>query len=213
MSTENATPSLGNDPANNDSLAGMLSLVFRKLMMATDGVTPAAVLGYEAGPPDYVSVQPLVQIVSTLGQAEPRAQVAKVPVCQIGAGGFVLRFPLVPGDTGLLIACDRDISLFMQSGEQAPPNTNRIKDFGNSFFLPVVLRGYTIADAENAILQNFDGTVAVNLSSDTITLTAPTVEIPGELIVGGRTIVMGMLNTGADITAAGSITPDTPIPP
>jgi protein gp138 len=213
MSTENATPSLGNDPANNDSLAGMLSLVFRKLMQAIDGVTPAAVVGYEAGPPDYVSVQPLVQTVSTLGQTESRAQIARVPVCQIGAGGFVMRFPLVAGDTGLLIACDRDISLFMQSGQQSPPNTNRIKDFGDSFFLPIVLRGYTIANAADAVLQSLDGTVAVNLSSDKITLTAPTVEIPGELIVGGRTIVMGELNTGANITAAGSITPDTPIPP
>lgn len=213
MSTENAIPSLGNDPANNDSIAGMLSLVFRKLMQSIDGVTPAAVLGYEAGPPDYVSVQPLVQIISTLGQAEPRAQVAKVPVCQIGAGGFVMRFPLTAGDTGLLIACDRDISLFMQSGQQSPPNTNRIKDFGNSFFLPVVLRGYTIANAADAVLQSLDGTVAINLSPGVITLTAPTVKIPGELIVGGRTIILGALNTGADITAAGSITPDTPIPP
>lgn len=220
----NDNPSI--DPAYNDSLAGTIAFCFKKLMQGIAGVMPARVLSFQSGPPDYVRVQPLVQIMGTSLSSQPRGQVAQIPVCQIGAGGYLLRFNLKEGDQGLMIACDRDISLMMQGGVEAPPNTDRVKDFADSFFLPVTMRGYTVAseDAENAVLQNSDGSIRIALWPDKIKMTG-NVEINGDLLVDGdltvdgrsyltgRTIVYGDINSGGNITAVGSITPGTPIPP
>jgi len=220
MTTENANPSISTDPASNDSLAGVFAFVFKKMMQSVSGVTPAKVISFQSGPPDYVRVQPQIQIVDTNKVAQSRGQIAEVPVCPIGAGGMLLRFNLKEGDTGLLFACDRDISLFMQSGNESPPNTDRIKDFSSSFFLPLVMRDYTIngEDAENAVLQTADGSIRIAIFPDKIKATGPfefdgPVTMNETLTITGRTIIHGDLNTGANITAAGTIMQGIPIPP
>jgi protein gp138 len=215
----NANPSL--DPANNDTLTGTLRQVFLKLMQRTDGVLPASVVAFDGT--SRVQVQPLIPLVATDGQQTSRAQIASIPVVQVGAGGYFLHFNLKPGDLGLIIACDRDISNFLQSYQEAQPNTARIKNFSDSFFLPCVMNGFTVAgeDRENAVLQNIDGTVRISLSTTGVKITAPPngielnsdVLITGKLTVNGRVIAETDLASGGNITAAGTITDHTPIPP
>jgi hypothetical protein len=214
----NNSPSLR--PENNDSLTGTFNTVLNKYMQSIDGVMPAQVINFLPGPPDYVSVQPLISTVSTDMSATSRGQISNIPVCQIGGGGIVSRFNLIPGDQGLIIACDRDISLYMRNGLESQPNDYRIKDFSFSFFLPLVMRNYTVApeDIQNAVLQNLSGTVRLSLFPDKIKVTGDAefvnnVTINGRLTVTGRTIVYGDINCGGDITAVGTITPGTPIPP
>ena len=213
------------NPADNDSLTGLLRHSFDKFMQDKNGVLPAKVIAYEPGSPPYVQVQPLIKMVGTSGETKSRAQLSKIPVVNIGAGGYFLHFNLKAGDMGLIVACDRDISLFLQYGAESPPNTYRKKDFADSFFIPIVLYNYTInaEDSENAVLQNLDGSVRLSifpnkvkitggLEVDTLKVTGDA-EILGNMDITGRTIINGNLNTGADITAAGTITPGVPIPP
>lgn len=232
----NANPSL--NPADNDSLTGTFRHVFSKMMQQIDGVLPAQIIAYDRTN-NLAQVQPLISVVTTDGAQINRSQIASIPVYQIGGGGFTLNFNLLPGDQGLIVACDRDISLYMQTGSESPPNTNFIKDFGNSFFLPMLIRNFTIAseDSEHAVFQNADGTTRISLWPDKIKMTATAVEINGNLIVDGnitlineglmegnieidgtlkvseRAIFLSDVASGGDITAAGTITPGVPIPP
>ena len=182
------------DPANIGSLVGTFDHIFLKNIQAIDGVIPATVVAYDRNSsPPRAQVQPAINIKTTDGQSQPRAQIVNVPVCRIGSGGYFLDFNVKPGDYGLLIACDRDISLFMQNKTASAPNTYRVKSFSDSFFLPIVLKSATI-DSENsefAVLQNEDGSVCISIQTNRV-------KIKSDLYVDGN------------IQASGSITPDVP---
>lgn len=219
MTTQNANPSL--DPSNNDSLVGTFRQVLKKELQNIGVCMPAVAFAFDRETA-RAEVQIQINVLGTNGEQVSRAQIASAPVYQIGGGGFFLSFPLpAAGAPGWLIVCDRDISLYLQSGGPSPPNTLRLHNYADGFFLPDIMGGYTIADedAENAVLQNLDGTVRVSLGASEIKFTAPTiifdgpVEIKDRLTVDERIIAQGDISSGANITAVGTIDPNTPIPP
>lgn len=225
MSLENSNPSL--NPADNDSLTGTFRHVLNKILQSVNVCLPASVVAYDREQ-NVAQVQPQVMLLATDGSQFSRAQIASVPVFQIGGGGFILNFNLKPGDLGWIIANDRDISLFMQGYSEAKPNTFRTHDFSDSVFFPNPMTGYSInsEDEENAVLQTMDGTTRISIFPNKVKITSPQpVEIDGDLLVtgniivdgdstiNGREIVYGDIASGGDITAAGNITPGTPIPP
>jgi hypothetical protein len=152
------------NPAQEGQLAGMLRLALRKTMEATDGQLPAKVVSYNRAT-NKALVEPLISMVTTGGQQIPRAQIASVPVLALGGGGYCLTFPLQAGDTGWIEASDRDISLFIQSLQQAKPNTFRIHSFEDGRFIPDAFAKYTVAgeDSANMTIQSLDGTVKIAL--------------------------------------------------
>lgn len=188
-----SNPSL--DPANNDSMTGMLKTVLNKMMQSIDCALPASVISYDRSS-NRASIQPIVGLVTTDGTTINRAQIASVPVVQIGGGGFLISFPLKTGDLGWLVACDRDISLFLQSYNNVIPNTMRTHDFADSFFIPNILNNYNISgdEADNMVIQNLDGSVKISIRNDQVRVTATTLAVVG------------------NITATGSITDFTPPP-
>ena len=137
----------------------------------------------------------------------------------------MLNFNLKAGNLGWVLASDRDISLFLQSYSQTPPNTARMFSFSDGLFIPDVMKGYTInaEDAENAVFSTVDGTIRIAISTTGVKITAPTVTITGALeaengitVTGGGGTpfnVTGNMNlTGniavtGNITATGNITP------
>lgn len=224
----NANPSI--DPANEDTLLGVLKVAIGKAIQEMDNVLPATIVAYDRVT-NRAQVQPQIRIVNTNGQAISRAQIASVPVYQYGGGGFLLNFPLKPGSLGWIVACDRDISQFLQSYSQSAPNTYRKKNFSDSFFLPDIMTGYTISgeDEENAVLQNLDGTVKISLGMDSIRISAKNIFIESESLTIDASSDVSITSpsikidsTGeiitttpkfavdGDITASGSITPSTP---
>lgn len=212
----NSNPSI--NPANEDSLTGTFRHVFNKLLQDVNGMLPAKVIAFDRTT-NLVQVQPLIMLVTTGGTVVPRAQVASIPVLQIGGGNFMLNFNLVPGDLGWIMASDRDISNFLQSYAQASPNTFRKNNFADSLFVPNIMTKYTIADedTENAVFQSLDGTVKITLSNTKITLSAPQIEITSDdvNITSSAPIVMTapLFAVSGNITAGGTITPGVPPPP
>lgn len=181
--TDLAKPSI--DPADEGTLTGTMRHVFNKLLQGVDGMLPARVVAFnnDRNKP-RVTVQPLVAVVTTEGKQVSRAQVASLPVFQFGAGGFLLSFPIRPGDLGWIVAADRDISVFLQSYAEARPNTLRRQTFADALFVPDVMRGYVIgeADAERAVWQNTDGTVRISMSDNQVKIVAPSVEVEADAI-------------------------------
>lgn len=176
-STTNSPPS--RNPADDDSLTGLLQLVLTKFLQKTDDMLPVQVLAYDRAT-NRAQVQPIIAVVTTDQQQVQRAQVASVPVFQYGAGGFVISFPVQTGDLGWIKANDRDISLFKQTMTANPPNTQRKHSFEDAMFFPdTMLHDVAIAseDANNPVFQNFAGTTRLALWPDFFKFTAPQVTI------------------------------------
>ena len=169
---------LSNNPANNQSLDGVLRFREAKFANRLNNMLPALVIAYDR-PSNRAQVQPLISRITTKGTILIRARVASVPVLQLGGGGFVMSFNVQAGNLGWLKANDQDISLFKQTYEQSPPNTKRKHNFSDAMFIPDVMTGYTIAeeDAGNAVLQSLDGSVRIALWPDKVKITSPKVAI------------------------------------
>lgn len=221
------------DPANNDSLAGTLQFCMKKFMQNQNGMLPAKVIKYDRTT-NRVQVQLLIALISTDGTIVPRAQIASIPVLVLGGGNAFLSFNLIEGDLGWVLANDRDISAFLQTYTESPPNTYRMNSFSDSMFIPDIMTNFTIApeDANNVVLSKKDGSMRISLQSDRIKLTAPLVEITGNLQVDGEIIGKGGLNLSGlipgsiftlfvngnegvvgNIQAGGTITPGSPPTP
>lgn len=221
------------DPANNDSLAGTLQFCMKKFMQNMNGMLPAKVIKYDRDI-NRVQVQLLIALVSTDGSIISRAQIASIPVLVLGGGNAFLSFDLIPGDLGWVLANDRDISSFLQTYTESPPNTFRMNSFSDSMFIPDIMTDFTVEseDLHNVVLSKRDGSMRISLQSDRIKLTAPLVEITGKLQVDGEIIGQGGLNLSGlipgslftlfvngnegvvgNIQAGGTITPGSPPTP
>lgn len=166
-------------PAQTGSLEGLIELALRKDGMQTDGQLPCEVLSYDRVS-NRATVRPLIYKVATSGNLTSRGQVASVPVLALGGGGYTVTFPLVRGSLGWIEASDRDISLFLQSMKEAPPNTFRFHDFSSGRFIPDAFRAYTFDatdDAASMVIQSYDGTVKICLDPAKVRVIAPTVAV------------------------------------
>ena len=195
-STPNKAPPSGN-VAESETLAGVISFAFRKMQQQTDDMLPAKVVSYDRET-NRAKVQPLIAFVDTASQQLSRAPVGSVPVLQLGGGGFVLSFPIQPGDLGWIKANDRDISAFKQSLAPSAPPTQRQKSFEDAMFIPdTMFKSVTIhgEDDESVVLQSLSGGARISISGDKIKLTAPEIEFD--------TPLLSMSNSGGTITIGG----------
>lgn len=191
------------DPADTRSLVGSIKFAFKKLLEKVDDMLPAQVIAYEPGPPQFVTVQPLILTVGTSGQTTSAAQYAKIPVLTLGGGGFVIYCPIIPGDIGWLKANDRDISLFIQNGGPAAPQTNNLHRFSDAVFIPNAVRQFVLSeeDTNNLVLQSIDGVSKISIGTIKITIASTTIELDGIINMTGNLFVDG------NIEATGTITP------
>lgn len=224
--TDFAPPS--GDPADDDSLAGVLRASFKKFLQQTDGRLPAVVIAFDRTK-NRATVAPCVTALTTDGRVVQRAQIASVPVVQVGGGGVVLNFNLKAGDFGWIEANDRDISTFLQSYKTSPPNTFRLHSFQDAVFVPDVMRGWAIAgeDADNAVLQTLDGNAKVAVGAShvklvfggaSLTLDASGIAAAfgghsvtingGGVTIVGPTTMSGGVTGGGGMTLSGGLTVD-----
>ena len=105
-----------------------------------------------------VDVKPLIKIVAKDGTSIDRAIIEGLPVATFGAGNKFISFPVAVGNIGYLDACDRDISLFLQSYGNVEPPTNHI------------MTNITVAeeDATAMVIQTRNGAVKIAVDNDEI---------------------------------------------
>lgn len=179
MVTKYAPPSI--DPASRGNINGAIRLILHKFQQGSDDMLPARVIAYDRAT-NRARVQPVIYKVTTADEIVERAQIASVPVLQLGGGGFVASFPIATGDLGWIKANDRDISLFLQSMKPTAPNTQRLHSFEDALFIPdCMLRGATIdaEDANNLVIQNLTGNVKIAWWQTFLKIIAPRVGIGG----------------------------------
>ena len=187
MADAHANPS--RDPADDGSLLGMVKSILGKFLQSVDDMLPARVVSYDRAT-NRATVVPMVKVLTTDNRQIARAQIASVPVQQLGAGGVVLSLNLQPGDLGWVKANDRDISLVMQAYADNAPNTLRMHDFADAVFIPDVMHGIVTVgeDAQHAVLQTLDGACRVAIWPDRVKLSAGALSVtvgPSKIIIDG----------------------------
>lgn len=147
------------------------------------------------------SVQPAIRgaIVAPSGRAEAvdLPLLVDCPVVFPGGGGYILTYPLQPGDEALIIIAERCIDAWWQSGGVQAAAEYRLQDLSDGFVIPgprsqphVVTGGVGMTGAE---LRTDTGTTVLRLNGDTIeivapggiTMTTPTLTVTGDVISGG----------------------------
>lgn len=187
------------DPEADSSMGAMLRQVMQKLMQSVDGMLPATVVSYNRTT-NRATVLPSISMITTGGDALPRAPYANIPVLALGGGGTVINFPLKAGDTGWIEASDRDISLWLQGGgkRNSQPNTFRMHSFSDGRFIPDVLGKYEIAAGvadDEMVIQTLDGGTVVSLGPDRVYAAAPKIEISSQVFITGELTVNGIAFT------------------
>ena len=120
------------NPADEDTLAGVIRLAVEKSMQGYDGMMPVEVVAYDRAT-NRATVKHLVQMQGSNGEKVDRANVSSVRVYQFGNASFSMSLPIKPGDKGWIMAADRDISTFQQDISRVDaPNTRRIKSFSDN---------------------------------------------------------------------------------
>lgn len=113
-----------------------------------------------------------------------------VPIVFPGAGGFVLTFPIAVGDEVLVIFASRCIDDWWQSGGIGKPIEMRMHDLSDGFAIPGPKSQPNVIpniSSTSVQLRNKAGTTFIDIdASGNVNITAPTVNITGNLVVSGE---------------------------
>lgn len=208
MSKQNNAQAPNYNPSNQFTMAGMLEEVLKNYSLGLENCLPAVVVSHDRTA-NTVVVTPAIKTVSTDGEANQRANIT-LPVHVFGGGGIVISTPLKAGDTGWIVACDRDITLFKQSLKVSNPNTYRTHKLAFGFFIPDKVKGFTVSggDTNAFLIQTLDGSTKIALSDglveiktggdikaecSNLTITASSCKITAETEITGNVTVSGTM--------------------
>ena len=219
--SDNKTQLPSYNESNKYSLSGILEEVLKNYSLNLENVLPAVVVSHDRTA-NTVVVTPAINMIGTDGEPMQRANIT-LPVHIFGGGGVIISAPLQTGDTGWIIASDRDITLFKQSLKVSNPNTYRTHKYSFGFFLPDKVKGFTVQSGDdNAFLiQTLDGSTRIALSDGLVkiktsgdikaectnlTIDATSCKITATTDIVGDTSITGNLTVSGDITATGEVT-------
>lgn len=180
------------NPADVNTLDGLNNVLQDKILMNMEKVLPGIVQSYDRNT-NRATIQPAITGIASQGQKVAREPLINIPVFSMAGGGIVLSFPLKQGDTGWLIAADRNISIFKQNLEESAPNDYRKHTFQDSFFLPDKINDLSISNEDDGalVIQTTDGNAKFTLGASGINITGNTT-INGDLTVTGEATISGI---------------------
>ena len=158
-----------------DKLDVLLNSLKKNIFFKLNVCLPANVIKYNSSN-NTVDIQPSIQVVLTDNKFMDMPQIFDVPVLEVGGKGLSVKIPLQAGDTGIVIFCDRDISLFKQEKKNTQPNTLRKHDLADGIFIPMKFGN---SGSSNISIQNTDGSVKFEITSSGI-------NVKGNIIVDGE---------------------------
>lgn len=150
------------------SLDGILKMVKRNIFIELNVCIPAIVKAYNSAD-NTVDLQPAIQAVLKDNSFLTLPQIFDIPVLELGGKGLSIKIPLEAGDTGIVIFCDRDISLFKQEKKNTQPNTLRKHDLSDGIFIP--MKFGNSGASSNISIESADGNTKLEVTSSGITIT------------------------------------------
>lgn len=132
-----------NDKTSVQNTAGMygeIDTLFKRLldlfMLDYYFCLPCEVIAVNPGK-QTVDIRPVLKAYSRESNTSvSRALIANVPFWMYRAGDTYMTLPIKPGDTGLAIFSQRDISNWKVTGGEVALQSTRIHDYNDALFLP-----------------------------------------------------------------------------
>lgn len=189
------------NPDDLQSFSGIMNVYKQRLFNSLECCIPAVVVSYDRSK-NIVTVTPAVNMALAGGQYLQRENI-QVTCWTYGGGGYFLNIPLQAGDTGWIIASDKDSSLFKQSRKVENPNTNIKHSYLHGFFMPDKINGFAVSsdDSANLVIVSTGGEKisigqsATKIMSANLTIECPTVTITGDVNIGGSTAITGTMHS------------------
>lgn len=173
----------------------------------------------EVSPVGTVDVVPLVNMIDGLGNASEHGTLYKLPYNRIQGGVSAVIIDPKPGDIGVAIFADRDISAVRSSKKKSNPGSRRRHSMADGIYLFGVLNaaptqyvrfydnGMDLVDKNgNTILMNSDGVVINGVKIDR----NHNILAPGEITAksgGGSSVTLTGHKHGTGSPAAGTSVP------
>ena len=188
--------------ADKQSLAGTLRIYGDYLLNLMECCLPCVVQSVDYAT-NTVIVKPGINIATTVGDYIPR-EVIKLTAWRFASGGYLIHYPINAGDTGWMIASDKDTSLFKQEKAAADPNTNIRHQYSEGFFIPDKISGFNVTseDEGRLVLQNADGSEKISIGqSDTkivsanLSITATNITVTGQSQFNGNVNILGTMHS------------------
>jgi len=174
-------------PADGQSESGAFEFLFQKFAQKLEKVTPAKIISYNDDT-NRAEVQILTQNITSTGSKLSKTPLSDIPVFRYGGGGFIQKFPINKGDVGILIASDRNISVFKQLLNIFAPADYECHQYKDSIFFPLIINGFSLSEDDKGavVLSSIDGSTRFSLSSGKITLNAAQITLNGKTRVEGE---------------------------
>ena len=142
-----------------------------------------------------------------------------LPLMVYGGINTNLTFGDVTGAECLVHCNDRDIDSWFNTGEAYKPRTGRLHDFSDGFVSlrprstkdlisyemdgTVLNVGSTKIKLKADSIEAVSGSCTVLMSGDSVTITASTVNVNGNMVVNGEIKATGQISSDTDVLAAG----------
>ena len=167
---------------------------------------PAKVMSYDKDA-QQADIKPLIKRVIRTRLGSPVEEelpiIPGVPVAFPGANGFFISFPVVPGDTGMLIFCERNIDRWRENGNDVNPGDQRCHGLAGATFHPgLKTRSNALADADGAnMAMGKDGGFVVHFTANDVELPAGSTEFlaRADRVEAGLQDIVNAI-TGAGVT-------------
>ena len=204
---------------NNPSMDEVIAKFYHKLLIELQVMIPAAIVSYDRAT-HIAIVQPLNNRVDIQGRELQRAQM-KVTVMRHYAGKYLIDFPLEVGDTGWVIACDRDSSAIKQYNPDVNgvmkgvniPITGELHQYYFGYFIPDRWGDKYNTDSEHnaqlskgeidekrLVIQSADGSQRISIGQCDIKVysTNTTINTTSDCIINADAAVT--VNAGAEVS-------------
>ena len=135
-------------------------------------------------PVGTVDVQPIVHQVAATGQLVPQPQVYELPYFRIQGGASAIIIDPTPGDIGIAIFADHDITTMKNTGQAAAPGSFRRFDMADGMYMGGFVNGMP-----NQYVQFLPDGGGINMVSPTkFTAEAPQIYLIGQVNQSGGTL-------------------------
>lgn len=164
------------------SLDGILQMLKRNIFIELNVCLPATVVSYNSAD-NTVDLQPAIQAVLKDNSFVSLPQIFDIPVLELGGKSLSVKIPLQEGDTGIVVFCDRDISLFKQEKKNTQPNTLRKHDLSDGIFIP--MKFGNSGASSNISIESADGNTKLEITPNGI-------KVKGDITVEGDVVADGI---------------------
>lgn len=152
-----------------------------------------------------VDVLPLVNMTDGLGTSSEHGTLYKLPYCRVQGGLNAIIIDPQPGDIGVAVFADRDISAVKKTKKRSNPGTRRRHSMGDGIYLFGVLNaqpnqyvqfnqnGITIADKNgNKIEMSSNGIKFTDCNSQVVEMKSGSVAMTTDLLSTNKDITAGL---------------------